>query len=170
MKSCVLLFLLFTYIFTANQAAVAQQADVPISFQIAIIKQIMIVDRIIKSNSDGIILIVKDENSEKKAEIMANVFQKQSIKVEITSDVSSYSGRSVSTIYFFTDKIEKHNFIQKERILTIASNSKLVEDGLVSIAIRNTSSGKPEIVVNKNNIELEGHGELISHLPKAVVL
>ncbi len=169
MKCCVFLFFLISSIFFTNNSVNAQKADVPISFQIAIIKQIMIADRIIKAKSDGLILIVKDADSEKKAELMANAFIKQGIKTEITDDPTPYSGRSVMTIYYMTNTIIKPDFIQKEKVLTIALNSKFVEDGEISLAIRSTESGRPEIVVSKRELELEGHGSLISHLPKAVV-
>jgi len=170
MKQCVfIVILLFSVLFTSNSAT-AQRADVPISFQIAIIKQIMIADRIIKSKSDGLILIVKDAISEKKAELMANAFIKQGIKSEVTDDPSLYNGRSVITIYYMTDTIVKPDFIQKEKVLTIALNSQFVEEGEIALAIRSTDSGRPEIVVSKREIELEGHGNLISHLPKAIIL
>ena len=123
MKCCVFLFFLISSIFFTNNSVNAQKADVPISFQIAIIKQIMIADRIIKAKSDGLILIVKDDGSEKKAELMANAFIKQGIKTEVTDDPTTYFGRSVMTIYYMTDTIVKPDFIQKEKVLTIALNS-----------------------------------------------
>ncbi len=170
MKSQLILLTIFFSAFFSKSTVLAQQTEVPISFQIAIIKQIMIADREIKSSSNGMVLIVNDANTLKKAELMANTFRKQGIKAEVTSDLSAYKGKSINVIYFMSDTIIKPAFIKEEKILTVVANSQLTEDGHISISIRKTKGGRPEIVVNRNVIENEGHGSLISSLPKAVIL
>ena len=170
MKSRLILLTILFSVILSNTSVVAQHAEVPISYQIAIIKQIMIADRVIKSNSNGMVLIVNDANTLKKAELMANTFKKQGIKAEVTTDLSAYNGKSINVIYFMSDTITKPAFINEEKILTVAANSQLTEDGHISLAIRNSKTERPEIVVNRSVIEDEGHGNLISSLPKAVIL
>lgn len=144
-------------------------ADIPVSFQAVIIKKIMIADPIIKAKTDGIVLIVFNESTSEKSAILKKAFNSQGMKVELTKDPNEFAREQVAVIYYMTDQIERPKFIIDYGVLTISQNESSVIAGMAALSIRVGSDAKPEIVLNRSVLEVEGHEILIKSMPKAVV-
>lgn len=164
----VLLLVLFTLLLL-NSSKAADLNDIPASLQAAIIKRIMVADPIIKAKTDGIVLIVHDASTADKALIIQKGFASQSIKTEITENPESFSNQTIAAIYYLSDTITRPSYILDHGVLTIAQDDQNVIAGKTALAIRVAEDGKPEIVLNKSVMEIEGHALLIKALPKAVV-
>lgn len=129
----------------------------------------MVADPIIKSKTDGIVLIVHDEATAQKAAVLQKGFTSQSIKTVLTQNPEKFENQTVAAIYYLTDSIQRPKFILDYAVLTISQSDETVIAGKSALAIRVDEDGKPEIVLNKSVMEIEGHSQLVKSLPKAVV-
>lgn len=169
MKRISVLVLLLVISFGTLFASSSNNNDVPISLQTIILKKILVADQTISRRADGVILIVHDADNESQAVMIEKSLAQQGLKSERTMDVNKYNARSINAIYYATETIVRPKFITDEGILTFGFRSSSVEQGKVAIALRITEN-KPEVVVNKSVLDIEGHSRLLNFIPKAVIL
>lgn len=168
MKSLIKFTLILLFSLSSFQLK-AQMTEVPVSFQVNILKKIFVVDRVIKSRGEGIVLIIHDKDNLERAELIQNTFKSLGMKAEIATNFDLVNKSGIHAIYFLTQNIERPKFISDEKILTISGFTQSLEDGKVALGLRNVG-GKPEVVLNKSLLRAEGHDELLMSLPKAVVI
>lgn len=147
----------------------AQMTEVPVSFQVNILKKIFVVDHVIKQRGEGIVLIIHDADNLERAELIQKTFKSLGVKAEVATNFNSVDKGGIHAIYYLTQNIERPKFISDERILTISGFTQSLEEGKVALGLRNVN-GKPEVVLNKNLLNVEGHQDLMLALPRAVVI
>ncbi len=169
MKPFSVLVLLLVMSFGTIFASTNNSGDVPISLQTIILKKILVADQNISRRADGVILIVHDADNENQAVMIEKALAQQGLKSERTLDVNKYNARSINAIFYATETIVRPKFIVDEGVLTFGLSSSIVEQGKAAIALRITDN-KPEVVVNKSVLDIEGHSRLLNSIPKAVIL
>jgi hypothetical protein len=134
---------------------VAQRMAVPVNLQVAIFKKILAFDKTLQSKGRIEVAVIYGDAAVKDAVIEA--FKDVGISAfPLRSDQVSQGIRNATVVYIVPGGVPPRQICIKNQILSISGISSFVESGQVSVGL-SVDGGKPKILINKVELDEEGH-------------